>query len=88
MRLILYNILSSGNVPDMHHPLVVTAGQVCPEVLVPGEAAELGACDQLLTGSMALSIWAGHHSAVVVHADAFGHPCCCKDLQQTWAGSK
>ena len=70
VRLILGHILPSGNVPHVHHPLIVTAGQVCLQVLVPGQAAELGACDQLLTGAVSFCCRVGHDGTVLVQADA------------------
>ena len=68
--LILSHILPSGNVPNVHHPLVVTTGQVRLQVLVPGQAAELGACDQLLTGAVGLCCRVCHDDTVLVQADA------------------
>lgn len=81
MRLILCHILAGGNVPDMHHALVVAAGQVGLQVLVPGEAAELGARDQLLAGAVGLSSRVGHDGTVLVDADALRHSCRGKHLQ-------
>ena len=80
MGFILGHILRGGDVPHVHHSLVVAAGQVGLQVLVPGQAAELGAGDQLLAGAVGLSPGVGHDGAVLVQADALGHSCCRKHL--------
>ena len=81
MGFILHHVLPCCYIPDMHHPLVVTAGQVCSEVLVPGQAAELGAGAELLTGGVHLSTRRGHDGTVLVHANTLGDTCCGEDLQ-------
>lgn len=80
MRFILGHILASGDVPHVHHALIVAAGQVGLQVLVPRQAAELGACGQFLAGAVRLCSRIGHDSAVLIDTDALGYSCCGKDL--------
>ena len=70
MGLILRHILPSGNVPNMYHPFIVAAGQVCLEVLVPGETTQLGASAELLAWAVRLCSRVGHDRAVLINADA------------------